>query len=155
MQTLISKVVQHKILCRFMLFFHDFKAKNSKKFDYYNENMSRIHIFKCIYLDEANDSDDVVKTKNTQFFMIFSNISFFHMIVNYWTGSLNLVWERNFYTACLIIMLFIDWCRNIENPWLTLRDYSLSGDKVWRFSPVLDLKYFFIYSVSKCKRRWN
>ena len=37
--TSISKVVQHKIPCRLMLFFHDFKAKNSKKFDYYNENM--------------------------------------------------------------------------------------------------------------------
>ena len=49
---------------------------------------TRIHIFKCIYLDGENDSDDAIKTKNAQFFMIFPNISFFHMIVTDWTGPL-------------------------------------------------------------------
>ena len=49
---------------------------------------TRIHIFKCIYLDGENDSDGAVKTKNAQFFMIFPNISFFHMIVTEWPGPL-------------------------------------------------------------------
>jgi hypothetical protein len=46
--------------------------------------------FKCNYLENYNDSEDAVKTKNAQFFMIFPNLSFFHMIVNYWTGPLSL-----------------------------------------------------------------
>ena len=49
---------------------------------------TRVHIFKCIYLDGENDSDDAVKTTNAQFFMIFSNISFFHMIVTDWPDPL-------------------------------------------------------------------
>ena len=44
--------------------------------------------FKRNYLENYNDSEHAVKTKNAPFFMIFPNISFFHMIVNYWTGSL-------------------------------------------------------------------
>ena len=46
--------------------------------------------FKRDYLENYNDSEHAVKTKNAPFFMIFPNISFFHMIVNYWTGSLSL-----------------------------------------------------------------
>ena len=48
----------------------DFSAKNSKKFVYYNENMSNS-------LEDYNDSEHAVKTKNALFFMIFPNISFF------------------------------------------------------------------------------
>ena len=87
-QTSISKVIQHKIPCRLMLFFHDFSAKNSKKFDYYNENMYTNSYFQLHFLDGENDSDDAVKTKNAPFFMIFPNISFFHMIVTEWPGPL-------------------------------------------------------------------
>jgi hypothetical protein len=43
--------------------------------------------FKRNYLENYNDSEHV-KTKNAPFFMIFPNISFFHMVVNYWTGPL-------------------------------------------------------------------
>src|SRR3569623_1873799 len=46
--------------------------------------------FKCNYLKNYNDPEHAVKTKNAPFFMIFPNISFFHMIVNYWTGPLTL-----------------------------------------------------------------
>src|SRR3954452_19472616 len=49
---------------------------------------TQIKIFKCNYLENYNDSEHAVKTKNAQFFMIFPNISFFHMVVNYWTGPL-------------------------------------------------------------------
>ena len=35
------------------------------------------------YLENYNDSEHAVKTKNAPFFMIFPNISFFHMVVNY------------------------------------------------------------------------
>src|SRR3954462_14624582 len=45
--------------------------------------------FKRNYLENYNDSEHAVKTKNAPFFMIFSNISFFHMVVNYWTGPLS------------------------------------------------------------------
>ena len=44
--------------------------------------------FKRNYLENYNDSDDAVKTKNAQFFMIFLNISFFHMIVSKWPSPL-------------------------------------------------------------------
>jgi hypothetical protein len=43
--------------------------------------------FKRNYLENYNNSEHAVKTKNAPFFMIFSNISFFHMVLNYWTGS--------------------------------------------------------------------
>src|SRR3954469_10337871 len=46
--------------------------------------------FKRNYLENYNDSEHAVKTKNAPFFMIFPNISFFHMVVNYWTGPLTL-----------------------------------------------------------------
>src|SRR6185437_1923772 len=64
----------------------DFFAKNSKKFVYYNEEL--VHKFKRNYLENYNDSEHAVKTKNAPFFMIFPNISFFHMVVNYWIGPL-------------------------------------------------------------------
>jgi hypothetical protein len=66
----------------------DFPAKNSKKFVYYNEELVTTSNFKRNYLENYNDSEHAVKTKNAPFFMIFPNISFFHMIVNYWTGPL-------------------------------------------------------------------
>src|ERR1700733_14621553 len=47
--------------------------------------------FKRNYLENYNDSEHAVKTKNAPFFMIFPNISFFHMVVNYWTDPLNFV----------------------------------------------------------------
>src|SRR3569833_8385 len=46
--------------------------------------------FKRNYLANYNDSEHAVKTKNATFFMIFPNISFFHMVVTYWTGPLRL-----------------------------------------------------------------
>ena len=44
-----------------------------------------------VYLENYNDSEHAVKTKNAPFFMIFPNISFFHMVVNYWTGPLRVI----------------------------------------------------------------
>src|SRR3954464_11221070 len=49
---------------------------------------TQIQNFKRNYLENYNDSEHAVKTKNAPFFMIFPNISFFHMVVNYWTGPL-------------------------------------------------------------------
>ena len=59
----------------------DFSAKNLKKFVYYNEEL--VTNFKRNYLENYTDSKHAVKTKNAPFFMIFPNISFFHMVVNY------------------------------------------------------------------------
>ena len=50
-----------------MLFFRDFKAKNSKKFDYYNENMYTNSYFQMHLFDGENDSDDAVKQKILNF----------------------------------------------------------------------------------------
>src|SRR4051812_27295050 len=66
----------------------DFSAKNSKKFVYYNEELVTNSKFQRNYLENYNDSEHAVKTKNAPFFMIFPNISFFHMVVNYCTGPL-------------------------------------------------------------------
>jgi hypothetical protein len=49
---------------------------------------THIQNFKRNYLENYNDSEHAVKTKDAPFFMIFPNISFFHMVVNYWTGPL-------------------------------------------------------------------
>ena len=65
-----------------MQLFTIFPQKIQKSLIITTKTCTRIHIFKCIYLDGENDSDDAVKTKNAQFFIIFPNISFFHMIVS-------------------------------------------------------------------------
>src|SRR3954470_20194577 len=44
---------------------------------------TQIQNFKRNYLKNYNDSEHAVKTKNASFFMIFPNISFFHMIITY------------------------------------------------------------------------
>ena len=49
---------------------------------------TQIQNFKRNYLENYNDSEHAVKTKNAPFFMIFPNISFFHMIVTDWPGPL-------------------------------------------------------------------
>ena len=64
--------------------------KNSNKFMYYNENMNANSNFKRSYLENYNDSEHAVKTKNAPFFMIFPNISFVYMVVTDWTGPLKL-----------------------------------------------------------------
>src|SRR4051812_35946613 len=56
---------------------------------YYRENMNENSNFKRNFLENYNDSEHAVKTKNAPFFIIFPNISFFHMIVTYWTGPLS------------------------------------------------------------------
>ena len=48
----------------------------------------KIVIFKREYLETEIFSDYTVEEKNAPFFLNFSNISFFHMVVNYWTGPL-------------------------------------------------------------------
>ena len=55
---------------------------------YYNEEL--VHKFKRNYLENYNDSEHAVKTKNAPFFMNFPNLSFFHMIVTDWTGPLSI-----------------------------------------------------------------
>ena len=63
-------------------FFH----KNSKKVCVLKQRAC--NKFKRNSLENYNDSEHAVKTKNAPFFIIFLNISFFHMIVTYWTGPL-------------------------------------------------------------------
>jgi hypothetical protein len=48
----------------------DFFVKIFKKFVYYNEKHEQ---FQTHYLENYNDSEDAVKTKNAPFFMNFSN----------------------------------------------------------------------------------
>src|SRR3569623_3427442 len=86
-QTSISKVVQHKILCRFMLFFHDFSAKNSKKFDYYNNNMYTNSYFQMHLSRWGKRFRRCRKNKKCSIFHDLSEyISFFHMILFEWLG---------------------------------------------------------------------
>jgi hypothetical protein len=63
--------------------------KNSKKFVYYNENMNANSNFKRNYLENYNDSEDAIKTKNASFFMNFPNISFLRRVFSEWIGPLN------------------------------------------------------------------
>src|SRR5256885_10852966 len=50
------------------------RFKNSQKFVYYNENMNANSNLKRNYLENYNDLEVVVKTKNAPFFMTFSSI---------------------------------------------------------------------------------
>jgi len=68
----------------------DFSAKNSKNFCITTKSLYTNSNFKRNYLENYNDSEHAVKTKNAPFFMIFPNISFFHMLVNYWTSPLRI-----------------------------------------------------------------
>ena len=65
-----------------------FSQKIQKSLCITTKTCTQIQNFKRNYLKNYNDSEHAVKTKNAPFFMIFPNISFFHMIVTYWTGSL-------------------------------------------------------------------
>src|SRR6185437_13180900 len=87
-QTSISKVVQHKILCRLVLFFHDFKAKNSKKFVYYNENMYTNSYFQMHLSRWEKRFRWCHKNKKCSIFHDLSEYIIFHMIVTDWTGPL-------------------------------------------------------------------
>ena len=62
--------------------------KNSKKFVYYNEELVTNSKFQTQLSRKLQRFRTCIKTKNASFFMIFLNISFFNMVVNYWTGSL-------------------------------------------------------------------
>ena len=66
----------------------DFSAKKFKKVCVLQRRACNIKNFKRNYLENYNDSEHVVKTKNAPFFMIFPSTSFFHMVINYWTGPL-------------------------------------------------------------------
>ena len=66
-----------------------FPQKIQKSLIITTKTCTQVHIFKCIYLDGENDSKDAVKTKNAPFFMIYTNITFFHMISSEWPGPLN------------------------------------------------------------------
>jgi hypothetical protein len=78
-------------------------AKNSKKFVYYNEEL--VQNFKLNYLENYNNSEHALKTKNAPFFMIFPNISLFHMIVTYWTGPLkdNILYKKKLHDNCFLV----------------------------------------------------
>ena len=80
----LAKLFSIKFSVDWCYFFMFLKQKIQNSLIITTKTCTRIHIFKCIYLDGENDSDSAVKTKNAQFFMIFPNISFFNMIVAEW-----------------------------------------------------------------------
>src|ERR1700733_5366411 len=81
--------------------------------------------FKRNYLENYNDSEHAVKTKNAPFFMIFPNISFFLMIVNYWTGPLKNVQLLIFTSYISNILLLQQSCpRAMWCSWMKLQSRS-------------------------------
>src|SRR3954471_5708499 len=66
----------------------DFSAKNSKRFVYYNEELVHKFKFQTQLSRKLQRFRTCRKNKKCSIFMNFLNISFFHMIVNYWTGPL-------------------------------------------------------------------
>ena len=84
----LTKLFSIKFSVDWCYFFTFSRQKIQKSLIITTKTCTRIHIFKCIYLNGENDSDGAVKTKNAQFFMIFPNISFFHMIVTEWPSPL-------------------------------------------------------------------
>ena len=99
-QIKLAKLFSIKFSVDWCYFSMILKQKIQKSLIITTKTCTRIHIFKCIYLDGENDSDDAVKTKNAQFFMIFPNISFFHMIVTEWPGPLSLQINQKFLPIC-------------------------------------------------------
>ena len=80
-------------------FYENLKNRCKNRFFRKNSNFcvlqrracTQIQNFKRNYLENYNDSEHAVKTKNAPFFMIFLNISFFHMVVTEWNCPLNFV----------------------------------------------------------------
>src|SRR5207249_10494722 len=67
----------------------DFFAKIQKSLCITTKSLYTNSNFKRNYLENYNDSEHAVKTKNAPFFIIFPNISFFfHIVVTDWTGPL-------------------------------------------------------------------
>ena len=54
---------------------------------------TQIEKFKCNFLENYNDSEHAVKTKNAPFYDLSEYIVFFHMIVTYRTSPLKGVWN--------------------------------------------------------------
>ena len=55
---------------------------------YYNEELVTNSKFQTQLSEKLQRFRTCRKNKNAPFFMIFPNISFFHMVVNYWTDPL-------------------------------------------------------------------
>src|ERR1700684_330144 len=66
----------------------DFSAKNSKKFVYYNEELVHKFKFQTQLSRKLQRFRTCRKNKKCSIFHDLPNISFFHMVVNYWTGPL-------------------------------------------------------------------
>ena len=71
-----------------------FRKKFKKVCILQRQACTQIQSFKRNYLENYNDSEHAVKTKNASFFMNFPNIPFFHMVVNYWIGPLTLNYKQ-------------------------------------------------------------
>src|SRR5256885_12931961 len=75
---------------------HFMNLKNRCKNRFFRKKFEKVCVlqrracnkFKRNYLENYNDSEHAVKTKNAPFYMIFPDISFFHMVV--WTGPLTI-----------------------------------------------------------------
>src|SRR6185312_15384435 len=66
----------------------DFSAKNSKKFVYYNEELVHKFKFQTQLSRKLQRFRTCRKNKTCSIFHDLSEYIIFHMIVNYWTGSL-------------------------------------------------------------------
>src|SRR3569623_1054871 len=69
-----------------MLFFHDFSAKNSKKFVYYNEELVTNSKIQTQLSRKLQRFRICRKNKKCSIFHDLFEYIIFHMIVTYWTG---------------------------------------------------------------------
>ena len=77
----------------------------------------KIIIFKREYLETEIFSDYTVEEKNALFFLNFSNISFFHMVVNYWAGPLS---QQHAILIIKLLLLIVRRCIKTNMRFLTL-----------------------------------
>jgi hypothetical protein len=90
-----------------------FRDKIQDKFVYYNENMYTNWIFKRNYLENYNDSEHAVKTKNAPFFMNFPNINrtwatFFLLDWSFKTNFRTILPHLNFFPVLVDIQWWVN-----------------------------------------------
>ena len=120
----LAKLFSMKFSVDWYYFFTILKQKIQTSLIITTITCTRIHIFKCIYPDGENDSDDAVKTKNAPFFINFPNINKNGQLFSHWTGPLSqmmvfsITYHRDAKHAIMTRIKKRQWirCMNHQNP---------------------------------------
>ena len=106
--------------------------------------------FKRNYLENYNDSEHAVKTKNAPFFMIFPNISFFHMVVNYWTRG-----GDKLCSSTSEKKIFLNFCKNDFSRGNFMREIDCAHSRSVKMLPWPWFREIDVCIEAKIEKFWN